>query len=526
MLLRIALALTILVTPVIGQTLEPESGAGQGANPSEIKPVPWLVTILYELSVKDLISEWRAEGLAVTPLDGVSESQLITNVTSGLVMTDSGRILGRLANFQVKPKPDRLTVITNDGRRLKPKSVEYDQASGYTVLEVPDLAIEPPPFASAFVLSQHTDGLRLLYQIPDWVHLQFTPRESGLAQAAQAKAQIKQETLTIRQSEKPTGPSVSVRVIEDVVQAPVDARERVETGTNRAIVEFKRLNAPDGSVVLNPKGEVIGLMEFLGSAKGIVKSIEELRSLANRLVTREQVRRGWIGVRLAQLPADEVKNRFGPEAARNPSLVVREVFPDSPAAKADVKTEDWLCSFNGQEMQNLRDLTQAIAQTAVGTEVSLEMLRDGEIRQLKVRIEPRPRLVPAEARRSRNVKDSYRAESKSGVDSRMKSRAVRRADRLARLGIRVEVLTPALREFFGVSGSGGVLVTEVEMDGLAGQAGLRAGDVIVAVNGNRVVSQHQLETLLARTSRVGKTTLSLSRHRQPAEITLDLSKPF
>jgi S1-C subfamily serine protease len=527
-----------MVAPAMGQTLGPGTQTKKEGHTAQTKGVPWLVTIVYELSVKDLISELQAQGFSVTPFDGVAESQLITNVASGLVMDLRGHILGRLTNFRVKLKPDWLTVITSDGRRLKPKSVEYDQASGYSVLEIPELAIEPPRFASAVAFSQPADSLRLLYQLPVWVDAGLSwaeseavarrpsPVASGKKPASHqrpATSDPSAEVLTIQRSDQGVGPSMAIRVVEDAVSFALGEHEALDTeNLKKALLDMRRLNAPDGSVVVNQEGEVIGLMEFLGSTKAMVKPIDSLRSLAARLVTRSQARHGWIGVRLAELPLDEVNRRFGPEAPCKPRLVVREVFPDSPAAHVGVKPEDFFCRFNEQEVQTLRELTHGLAQIPVGTEIPIGILREGEVKQLKLRIEARPKYIAGQARRNDSIRDADRLQFQSDVGETAKRRVLPATGRVAQLGIKVERLTHSLREFFGVTGAGGVLVTEVRMDSRAGQAGLRAGDVIVTVNGKRVSSQAHLERLLNQASAPSKLSLSIIRHRQPLEIVLDV----
>lgn len=546
MFLKLALALILMVAPAMGQTLGPGTQTKKAGPASETKAVPWLVTIIYELSVKDLISELQAQGFSVTPFDGVAESQLITNVASGLVMDPRGHILGRLTNFRVKLKPDWLTVITSDGRRLKPKSVEYDQASGYSVLEIPELAIEPPRFASAATLSQPEEGLRLLYQLPVWADAELSwaegetvarrpsPVASGKKSASHqrpATSDPSAEVLTIQRSDKGVGPSMAIRVVEDTISMAVGGLEALDAESlKKALLDIRRLNAPDGCVVVNREGEVIGLMEFLNSAKVMVKPIDALRSLAARMVTRSQARRGWIGVRLAELSLDEVRRQFGPQAPCQPRLVVREVFADSPAAHIGVKPDDGFCLFNGQEVHTLRELTQGLAQIPVGTEIPVGILREGKVQQLKLRIEPRPKDIASATRRRDEEQKSEREWESGRVGEWEKNNPhspippfphSSQAPRAAQLGIKVERLTPSLREFFGVTGSGGVLVTEVRMDSRAGQAGLRAGDVIVTVNGKRVASQTHLERLLNQVARPSKLILTVTRHRQPLEVALD-----
>ncbi len=534
MFLRLALVLAVMVTPVLGQAARSESLSAPPAAPVVAEPVPWLVTIVFELSVKELIEDWKAQGLSVSPLKGIPKSQSITNIVPGLILKPSGQIMGRLANFRVTPKPESITVITSDGRRLKPTSVEYDPSTGYSVIEVSGLDVQPPPFASPSVLPQLDVDLKLLFQVPkaDWSQEgapeplpSAAPQPLGKANRAEVPSgerpieELRQSALQLKQS------VIKVRVIHDQLRTAAEGRASDSPLQDKAKhLEIQSSGAPDGSIVLNPQGQVVGLMEFLGPAKGMVKSVEDLRRLADRLATRDPSRQGWIGVRLAEKPSEAVKAESRADAGSRRTIVVRKVFPKSPAAAAQLQPEDVIVRLNGQEINNLKDLSQLVAGAPIGGEVDLEVLRGQEVKHLKVKIEPKPEILEVMSRRTM----VERAESRFGTrdsDERANSRARRDAERLARLGLKVESLTPEMRNVLGVDGSGGILITEVMTTGLAGEAGLRAGDVVMSVNGKRVTSERYLANLLNRASRTSKITLSVIRQRKPTRILLDLSKP-
>jgi serine protease Do len=289
--------------------------------------------------------------------------------------------------------------------------------------------------------------------------------------------------------------------------------------------KIKQVDAPDGSIILTPQGEVVGLIEFFGRSKGVVKPIEELRKLADRLALNERARRGWLGVRLEQ-PSEEALPEAAAEVVRNAPVIVKEILPDSPAARTDLKPGDRIYRINDQVITSIQQLADLIAKTPLGTEILLDLYRNGELKHVNVRVEARPQSVIDALRRSAEERRESLSKFRFRLDESASARPLRDADRLARLGIKVEPLTPPMRELLRIEGTGGVLVTEVKTTGLAGQAGLRAGDAIVAVNGKPVSNQSHLVTLLNRAVRTGKATLSVSRQRKDVNITLNLSKPF
>ncbi|RMG51563.1 MAG: PDZ domain-containing protein, partial [Acidobacteria bacterium] len=357
MLWRVIIVLLAVAAPVGAQQATPRAKvAEQGASKS--RAAPWLVTVVHTLSVKDVIDQLRARGFVVSPLNrAVSPSRAITNVTSGLVIGPSGRILVRLANFKdklgvpIRPKPEAITVITGDGRRLRPSVVAYDPTTGYSVLEVPDLAVKPPTFAPAFVPSQQGERVRLLFQVPD--HVTAPAKSETQAQRANA-------------SEKPFGPipvrradvPPALRIVEDDVRiTPRSGVARARPGDVNVVgLEVNQSAALGESVVLNKKGQVIGLMERLGPALGVVKSIDQLRAMAERLLLQNERRRGWLGIRVEQLSNAVVKRQFSPHAAGKARLRVKEVFPDSPAARAGVRPGDFIRRVNGQLVKTLGQL--------------------------------------------------------------------------------------------------------------------------------------------------------------------------
>ncbi len=169
---------------------------------------------------------------------------------------------------------------------------------------------------------------------------------------------------------------------------------------------------------------------------------------------------------------------------------------DSPAAKAGVKEGDVVVEFDGERVRSARQLTRLVQETPDGRAVKMTLERGGARQTVDItpaasatawtgawslQVEPE---IRAELERSlRDLRD--RPELRGPMfDFRFDGVPGMAASR-ARLGVQVETLSDQLAEYFGVKG-GGVLVSSVTADSPAEQAGLKAGDVITAVNGTAV----------------------------------------
>jgi S1-C subfamily serine protease len=512
---RLALAILLLCVSALGQ--EAVKSPGKPAPGEAAQSFPWLVTVVHELKLKDFITDLQAQGLRISTLDDLPlEEESITNIASGIVIGQRGRILvrltTRLANFSVKPRVNCVTIITSDGRKFRPRSIKTDEATGYAVIDVPDLKVEPPPIAPILTMSGAWENARLIYQVPDWLSVstaeQSAPREQVEKMAAQTMQQL---------AELP----MKLRVVEDSVRIAIDKSKEVANEAVVAALEARRRDIPTGSgFLLNEKGEVIGFTEILGPGKGIVRSIEQISRLAEQVAARELGRaQGWLGLRLEeQFSQAEVKRRLPPSSKAKASLLVTEAIPASPAARAGVKTGDYIVRFNGEFVHSFKDLTDRLAAVPVGKEVPLEILRNGALQQVMVVVEPRPetlRLAASEDRKRREL--SVRSPNEAGSRVRRPSGW----QRIEQLGMRVAPLNEHLREAFGVQEPGGVLVRQVSTVGPAGRGGLRAGDVIVKINDVSVTSYNDLLTAMNRTSS-GQLTLSVIRKKQPMLITISV----
>ena len=178
-------------------------------------------------------------------------------------------------------------------------------------------------------------------------------------------------------------------------------------------------------------------------------------------------------------------------AADAPGVHVDAVDADSPAERAGVRAGDVITEFDGERVRSARQFTRLVQETAPGQRVSLSVQRAGQRQALQVTPEDRvtswaPNIDADEIRREverslEGLRDLPHMIDAPGFRFRMESPTGPRG----RLGVQVERLTPQLEAYFGAA-EGGVLVAEVTQGSAAEKAGLKAGDVITAVNGTSV----------------------------------------
>jgi serine protease Do len=217
----------------------------------------------------------------------------------------------------------------------------------------------------------------------------------------------------------------------------------------------------------------------------------------------------WLGVGVIDLTDDQVKAL---NLKDDRGVQVKRVEENSPAAKAGLKENDVILEVNGKAVENIDQFIRSIAEGQPGTKVDLTIWRGGARQTLSATLDSRPynpffvfngpdAPMPPMPPIPPGFGDPF-----AGLPGNA-----------PRVGFEGEPLSPQLAEFFGVRQ--GVLVRTVDPKTPAEKAGLKAGDVVVKVNGTPVTSPREI-TGLVRMSR-GKTT-SFSIVRNKKEVTLDV----
>ena len=150
--------------------------------------------------------------------------------------------------------------------------------------------------------------------------------------------------------------------------------------------DFLQIDAPinrgnSGGPTFNLEGEVIGINTAIHSPTGGNVGIgfaipaNQAKRIVEDLHEDGKVERGWLGVHIQTLDEDLAKS-LGLDEAKG--ALVAQVTPDSPAASAGFKQGDVILSYAGKPIEELRDLTGAVADTETGNQVDVVVWRDGE----------------------------------------------------------------------------------------------------------------------------------------------------
>jgi len=230
----------------------------------------------------------------------------------------------------------------------------------------------------------------------------------------------------------------------------------------------------------------------------------------------------YLGVFLEEVTADRMKE-LG--LAQERGAIVMKVVKDSPADKAGLKENDVIVSFNGRPVDSVREFERLLGDTPAGRTVGIEVLRSGNRQSLNATVSKRDNMWLAD----RYKADADLAQQWKGFTTveppYIGGDFVGDTFAFARpkLGISAELITDQLAGFFGVKEGRGVLISEVIESSAAAKAGLKAGDIIVAVDDNKIESVSDLRTQLSK-KQEGTLIFKLVRNHQETSVTVNLEK--
>ncbi len=244
-----------------------------------------------------------------------------------------------------------------------------------------------------------------------------------------------------------------------------------------------------GGPLFNLKGEVVGMNSQIYSRTGgfmglsFAIPIDVAMDITNQLRTTGRVSRGRIGVVIQEV-TKELAESFGlPKAA---GALVNSVEKGGPADKAGLEPSDVILKFDGKTVNSTSDLPRIVAQTRPGSKATMQIWRKGAARDVTVTVGEMPEEKVAQR--------PARRDNKSG-------------NVVARLGLTVSELSAEQRKELGIGG--GLLVEDVQ--GAAAKAGIRRGDILMALNNQDVKSVEQLTQLLGQFDKAKSVALLIRR---------------
>lgn len=391
--------------------------------------------------------------------DGDTGSNRVQSLGSGFVIDPSGIVV---TNNHVIAEADEITVNFADGRQLDATLVGVDPKTDIAVLKVES----SEPLAS--VAFGSSDEVR----IGDWVMAIGNP--FGL------------------------GGSVSVGIVSargrNINAGPYDNFIQTDAAINRG---------NSGGPLFDMYGRVIGINTAIisptGGSIGIGFSIPSLlaENVVGQLREFGETRRGWLGIRL-QAVTDEIAEGLGLPDSRG--ALVMGVVANGPSDNGQIAIGDVIRRFDGRDVATSRDLPRIVAETAVGKEVTIELLRKQAVDAPPVAVEARITLGRLE---DEEPQVAAAETEDAGTDAPEAGAAVA-ADDLV-LGLRIADADDELRTRFALApDASGPVVTEVTPESAAAEKGIEAGMVIREIGQERVADAEAARARLAKLKTDGR----------------------
>ncbi len=246
-----------------------------------------------------------------------------------------------------------------------------------------------------------------------------------------------------------------------------------------------------GGALVNTRGELIGINTAIFSQTGGYQGVGFAvptgmsKPIYESLVKTGKVVRGFLGIGIQDLNHDLAKS-FGVTGSNG--AVVTDVKEEGPAEKAGIKQGDVILSFQGTPIEDAVTLQRAVTRSAVGSKVTVKVMRDGQEKELAVTIAELPD-NPQVAKAEPGPSDQPLA------------------------GLAVQELDRETAQELGIKGKvHGVVVTSVDPESDAERAGLMPGDVIREINRKAVTSIKEFDQAASHLKK-GQTVLVLINRR-------------
>jgi serine protease Do len=357
---------------------------------------------------------------------------------SGFVVDPSGVII---TNEHVIHGADEVEVFFTDGRKFMARDVKRDAKTDLAVIRIE--CKEPLPFL----------------KFGDSEAMEVGDRVLAIGAPLGMKGTVTAGIISAK------GRDIHLNMYEDFLQT--DAA--INPGNS-------------GGPLVNTAGEVIGINSAIKSASGgsqgigLAISSKLAKNVMDQLRQTGSVCRGYLGVQVQPL-ATEVASRLG--VAGKAGVIIGKVSAGSPAEKCGLQDGDVLTSVGHQVVTDPRHLQQIVAGLPIGKVVELQVTRDGAAKTLSMTVEMQPELF--------------------GTSAEAPSEAT--PTPLSKIGIKVMDLNAELAKELGYTNkNGGVLITEVEADSVAGHAGLQGRMLIQKVDQQPVKSVPELQKALEKGS--------------------------
>ena len=428
------------------QTVEAKGGGGGNAMPQLPPGSP------FEEFFDDFFKNRKGPGGGSKGGENSPAPRKTNSLGSGFIIDTSGVVV---TNNHVIADADEINVILNDGTKIKAELVGVDKKTDLAVLKF------KPSKPLVSVKFGDSDKLRL----GDWVVAIGNPFSLG-------------GTVTA---------GIVSAKNRDISSGPYDSYIQTDASINRGNSGGPLFNL-DGEVIgvntliISPSGGSIGI-GFAVPSKTVAGVVDQLRQFG-------ELRRGWLGVRI-QTVTDEIAESLNIKPARG--ALIAGVEDKGPAKPAGIEPGDVVIKFDGHDIKEPKDLSRIVADTAVGKEVDVLIIRKGQEETHKVtlgRLEDNDKVQQAAAKSNEPPADKPVTQKALGLDLAAISKDLR-----TRYKIKDTVK--------------GVVITSVDATSDAADKRLSAGDVIVEVAQEAVSNGADIKKRIDQLKKDGKKSALL-----------------
>jgi serine protease Do len=385
----------------------------------------------------------------------------VNSLGSGFIIDPAGIVV---TNNHVIADADEVTVILNDGSRLKAEIMGRD-----TKVDLALLRVKPEKPLTAVQFGD-SDKLRL----GEWVVAIGNPFSLGGTVTAGI---------------------VSARN-RDINSGPYDNYIQTDAAINRG---------NSGGPLFNLEGEVIGINTAIispsGGSIGIGFSVPSKTAVAviDQLRQYGETRRGWLGVRIQQV-TDDIAESLNIKPARG--ALVAGVEDKGPSKPAGIEAGDVIIRFDGHDIKEMKDLPRIVADTPVGKDVEVVVVRKGKEETRTVKL---GRLEDGEKQAALPANKEAAPQEKTVVQKT--------------LGLNLANMSDDLRKRYKIKDTvKGVVITGVDTGSPAADKRLNAGDVVVEVAQEQVNDADALQKRVDQLKRDGRRSALLTVSSADGEI--------
>jgi serine protease Do len=287
---------------------------------------------------------------------------------------------------------------------------------------------------------------------------------------------------------------------ETVTAGIISAKSRNLPGEDQMLSGFQHFLQTDAAInpgnsggpLLNISGEVIGINTMIASRSGgyqgigFALPINTAVKMYNQIIKTGKVTRGSIGITFNSV--DDRNYELVKASGGTHGIFVQNVEPGGPADKGGIQEGDIITALDGKPVSRGDELMDHVADAAIGETMKITVLHNGKTENLSVVIGDRNKVFANRVGGGQVIEPSEQGEGTQ-----------------VKFGMTVQNLNDSLRQNLGYKGTG-VLVTQIEPDSFADDAGLQPNDIITNINRQPVASADELKQIQS-TLKPGQTVL-------------------